>query len=130
MFFYDLLDTFLSGKSHWAVYKEDGTPFNTRSSGKKKTQKKETASLGKTSSPRDGDARGAGRVLRRATSNEKAKGVEVTPTLIIESDFVQAKELIDSTKNRPVLKRALHLSKQFSKKEKHMRHLMKRLDQV
>lgn len=73
---------------------------------------------------------GAGKVARRARPKGETKGVEITASKIIESEFPTAKTLIERCKSRAVLKKALSLSQTFANKDEHMRHLMKRLEQV
>ncbi len=74
-------------------------------------------------------AKGAGRNMVRDKSGVP-KGVSITPGSIIESSFVLAKPMIDKCKDRSVLKKALTLTRHFSNKEEHMRHLVRRLEQV
>ncbi len=74
------------------------------------------------------DARGAGRKMRR--DGNSLKGVKITPAMIIEANYEEASALIDKCNERPVLKKALALSKHFSGKEAHMRHLIKRVEAV
>jgi hypothetical protein len=73
-------------------------------------------------------ARGAGTVMKRkATTVNKSS---ITPNTIIEAAFPEAHDLIEKCADRNVLKKALALSQHFSKKDEHMRHLMRRLEQV
>lgn len=95
---------------------------------KKAIDAKEVASKKRSSSKRSEDAKGAGRALRR-DANE-AKGISVTPATIIESPYKQAQVLIDKTRDKSVLKKALALSQHFGGKEQHMRYIMKRMEQV
>jgi len=73
--------------------------------------------------------KGAGKKMTRS-SNEPVKGSVITPSTIIEAEYGLAKPLIEKCRDREVLKKALTLSRHFSSKEQHMRHLMRRLDQV
>ncbi len=74
-------------------------------------------------------AKGAGRRMIRDKSGVP-KGVGITPGSIIESPFTSAKPMIDKCKDRSVLKKALTLTRHFSNKEEHMRHIVRRLEQV
>lgn len=113
-----LKENYLSA-SHWAFYKEEGIPF---------FSVEEEAEVSAEKSKPETPAKGAGRVLRREATDEK--GTEITPSEIIESKFPRAKVLIEKCNNREVLKKALNMSRHFSQKEEHMRHLMRRLEQV
>jgi len=73
-------------------------------------------------------AQGAGKnMVRRDETKEKE---QITAQLILESEIVVARQLIDKCKNKAVLRKALSASKQLARKEAHMRYLIKRLDQV
>jgi hypothetical protein len=65
----------------------------------------------------------------RRDINEAERRI-VTPAAIIEAPYEQARGLIDKTRDRSVLKKALALTQHFGGKEKHMRHIMKRMEQV
>lgn len=112
-------------KGAWGIYEADGKPLLAEE--KKESPKKAEISSTTSSRPAE-DARGAGRALRRKSTEKK--GVEITPASIIEAPYDEARTMIEKTKDRAVLKKALALSQWFSGKEPHMRHLMKRLDQV
>ena len=73
-------------------------------------------------------AQGAGKNLVRR-DDDKTKE-DVTALKIIESDIISAKQLIDKCTDKSVLRKALTASKHHSGKEAHMRHLIKRLEQV
>jgi hypothetical protein len=90
--------------------------------------KKPRPSKRKTSSKRAKDAVGAGRAMGR--DYDEARGGSVTPANIIEAPYDVARSLIEKTKDRVVLKKALTLTQHFSGKEQHMRHIIKRLEQV
>jgi len=77
---------------------------------------------------RSESARGGGKNLVRR-DDARAKEA-VTVENIIQSDIVAAKQLIDKCGDRSVLKKALAASKHISKKEAHMRYLIRRLEQV
>jgi hypothetical protein len=118
-------------RGSWGVYEEEGKPLFPEETENKEEEaevppKSQVSS--KTSSDRSKDAPGAGRALRRESSEER--GVEITPGSIIEAPYDQARTLIEKTRDRGVLKKALALTQHFSGKEQHMRHLMKRLEQV
>jgi hypothetical protein len=119
-------------RGSWGYYEEEGKLLGVKEEVKKpsskpvsKPKKRTTA---KTSSKKDNDAQGAGRNVRRdPTENESG---EVTPSAIIEAPYDQARALIEKTKDRIVLRKALKLTNHFSGKEQHMRHIIKRLEQV
>jgi hypothetical protein len=90
-----------------------------------KVSKKTSA---KTSSKKELDARGAGRNMKRDTNMLESN--EITPAAIIEAPYDEARSLIEKTKDRTVLKKALKLSHHISNKEQHMRHIVKRMEQV
>ncbi len=90
-----------------------------------KVSKKTSA---KTSSKKGLDARGAGRNMKRDTN--MLESGEITPADIIEAPYDEARSLIEKTKDRTVLKKALKLSNHISNKEQHMRHIVKRMEQV
>jgi len=73
-------------------------------------------------------AKGAGRNLRR--KNPKVDKNKITPLQIVEADFEKAKSLIESCKDKVVLKKAMFLSSHLAHKEEHQRYLMRRLEQV
>ena len=134
--FVDFLKTEVLKKGHWSFFEDDGKPFGAQKVAKKGSRKKEPAeepkpevtSNRKTSSKKSADARGAGRAMRRDL--DESLGTGVTPAAIIEAPYEQARTLIEKTKDRMVLKKALNLTKHFSNKEQHMRHILKRLEQV
>lgn len=105
--------------SHWAFYKDDEVPFFSA---------EEAEVVVEAPIKSDAPARGAGKVLKRESHDEK--GTAITPNEIIESEFPRAKVLIEKCNSRDILKKALSMSRHFSKKEEHMRHLMKRLERV
>jgi len=72
-------------------------------------------------------AKGAGRKL---TKEQKVKASAVTAGTIIDAEIHQAKELIEKTKSRSTLKRALGLANHFSHKEEHRRLIQRRLEEV
>ena len=72
--------------------------------------------------------KGAGVTMRRKT--ELSKQASVGASELVEPDYSSAKELIDNCKSKAVLKKALALTRIKSNREQHMRHLMKRLEQV
>jgi hypothetical protein len=108
-----LRDTYFQD-SFWAFYKDEGEAYF------------------EDESPREvgriHPAQGAGKTqVRRDDAKEKE---QITAQLILESEIVVARQLIDKCKNKAVLRKALSASKQLAKKEAHMRYLIKRLDQV
>ena len=113
-------------RGSWGYYDQEGNSLT----GKKTAVAvdAEEDSVDKTPSGREKGARGAGKVLRRSLKD--AKGVEITPKEIIEAPYEEARTLIEKSKDRVVLKKALALTKHFSGKEQHMRHLMRRIEQV
>lgn len=121
------LDESVLTRGTWSFYEADDKLLQTKTKTKKvNTKKKSTSS--KTSSNTKSDAKGAGRVLRRDSTNDKGK--EITPSTILEAPYEQARSIIEKCADKSVLRKALNGSKHFSGKEKHMRHLMKRLEQV
>ena len=117
-------------RGSWAYYEEEGKLLGEKSkkAPAKKTPAKKTSSQHKTSSKRETDARGAGRSLRRNIN--EATGTEITPASIIDAPYETARGLIDKTTDRTVLKKALNLTKHFAHKESHMRHIIKKLEQI
>lgn len=110
--------------TNWGFYSEEDVPFFSD------TVKKDQ-DVAPSAPPVSLEAgRGAGRIERRVRSKGETKGVEITASKIIESEFPTAKTLIEKCKSRAVLKKALNLSQTFANKDEHMRHLMKRLEQV
>lgn len=109
----------------WGFYSDDNVPFFSETG-------KKNPDVAPTTPPVSLEAgKGAGRVERRVRSKgETKKGLEITASSIVEAEFPTAKTLIEKCKNRAVLKKALNLSQTFANKDEHMRHLMKRLEQV
>lgn len=131
--FIEWLKTTIFTRGTWGYYEAEGKPLGDKAPAKKAAPKKaapkkEVASEKKQSSKKSKDAKGAGRTLRRDAN--AALGVIVTPAAIIEAPYDQARGLIDKTKDRTVLKKALALTQHFGGKEQHMRHLMKRMEQI
>jgi hypothetical protein len=106
--------------SNWVFYKEEGVPFFSAEEAKVAME----TSVG----PVD-PGKGAGKVMRRQAENT-AKGTAITAKSIIEAPYAQAKVLIDKCADKSVLKKALAASRHFSQREDHMRHIMKRLEQI
>jgi len=119
-------------RGRWGYYNQEGDVLIAKEAAEVDAEEKAVDAerkVGlKTSPSRERDARGAGRVLRRNIND--AKGVEITPKAIIEAPYEEARALIEKSKDRSVLKKALALTQHFSHKEKHMRHLMRRIEQV
>jgi hypothetical protein len=111
--------------TNWGFYSEDDVAFFSETS-------KNNQDVAPSAPPVSLEAgRGAGRVERRALSKgETKKGFEITASSIIEAEFPIAKTLIEKCKSRAILKKALNLSQTFANKDEHMRHLVKRLEQV
>lgn len=130
MEFIEWLRTNIFTKGSWRFYEEDDKPLgpSREKDSPKEEVKKEIAPSGKTSSKRSKDAVGAGRVLRRESNDEK--GTVITPGSIIDAPYDQARTLIEKTRDKVILNKAMALTKHFSGKEQHMRHLMRRLEQV
>lgn len=121
-------------KGTWGFYDHFGKPLGAK---KKKAAEKTEAvasatekSSATTSSKKGKDAVGAGRVLRRDPAAAVAKGTKITPAVIIDAPYDQARTLIEKCTDKSVLKKSLALTKHFAKKEQHMRHILKRLEQV
>jgi hypothetical protein len=100
--------------SIWAFYKDEGESYFEDESPRKVE--------------RVTSAQGAGKNLVRRDDFQEAGGNLALK--IIESDIVTARTLIDKCKDRSVLKKALGASKVRANKEAHMRHLIRRLEQV
>ncbi len=115
----------------WSFYKEEGVPFF-----KVKEEPVVEVTHGEpavvVSIPKKRKrvypAKGAGKNLTR--NKDASETTKITPSAIIEAPVPQAKSLINKTKDRAVLKKALSLSKHFSHKEEHMRLVQKRLEEV
>jgi hypothetical protein len=100
--------------SIWAFYKEEGVAYFEDESPRKVE--------------RTTNAQGAGKnLVRRDDSHEAGSNLALK---IIESDITTARTLIDKCKDRSVLKKALAATKVRANKEAHMRHLIRRLEQV
>jgi hypothetical protein len=98
----------------WAFYKDEGESYF------------EEEAIG--NRPRTGTARGAGKnLVRRDDARADGRALALK---ILDSELVTAKALIDKCKDRSVLKKALAASKLRAGKEAHMRHLIRRLEQV
>lgn len=134
--FLEWIKTNVFRRGSWGYFEEEGKPFSSPKTTKKTkapvVEKEdpdvEEAMEKRRSSKKGKDAKGGGRSLRRDA--DKAMGVKVTPAAIIEAPYEQARGLIEKTKDRVILKKALNLTKHFSGKEQHMRHIIKRLEQV
>ncbi len=105
--------------SQWVFYKKEGVPYFT-SEEISQAEEKPVEVLA--------PSKGAGRIMKRKADTTN-KG-SITPNLIIGAPFSEAQALIEKCSDKKVLKKALTLSQHFSKKDEHMRHLMKRLEQV
>lgn len=115
-------------RGDWGYFNADGSQLGAVSKESKPPRAKRS-SQNNTSSKQEEDAKGAGRNLRR--DQEVPRGAaEVTPSSIIEAPYEDARSMIDRTRDRVVLKKALSLTKHFSGKEQHMRHILKRLEQT
>ncbi len=133
--FVDWVKSNIFRRGTWGYYEEEGKPLGgtatkivPKKAVPKKRVKPESAA---TSSKKEKDAKGAGRSMRRdPRAIHDVTGTNVTPSAIIEAPYDQARTLIEKTKDRAVLRKALSLTKHFSGKEQHMRHIVKRLDQV
>ncbi len=114
----------------WGYYEEEGKKLQltSKKSAPQKPVVRKTPAKNKTSSKRETDARGAGRALRRNTDD--GDSLKTTPSSIIEAPYEQARGLIENTRDRLVLKKALNLTKHFAGKEQHMRHIIKQLDRI
>ena len=73
-------------------------------------------------------AGGAGK--RLAKKNDRVSNKKATAGLIIDAPIDRAKDMIASTKDRAILKRALSLSNHFSHREEHRRLIQRRLEEV
>jgi len=140
--FVDFLRTQILSRGTWAFFEDEGKAFKPP---KKKTvvkaekveEKSEKAvqevaqevETPQKSSPKSQQpARGAGKPLRR--NPEDALNAGVTPAAILEAPYEQARALIEKTRSKAVLRRALTLTQHFAGKEQHMRHIIKRLERV
>jgi len=136
--FIDFLRTQILHQGNWAFFEDEGEVFKPP---KKKTAVKvekveekleevaqEVEAPQKPSPKPQSPARGAGKPLRRSPEDALSGGV--TPAAILEAPYEQARALIDKTRSKMVLRRALKLTQHFSGKEQHMRHIIKRLERV
>jgi len=135
--FIDWVKTNVFLRGSWGYYEEAGKPLDApapKKAAPRKRAKKEADTTSGTSSKREKDAKGAGRPMKRDTRTTvdtvDVTGATVTPSAIIEAPYDQARALIEKTKDRTVLRKALRLTKHFAGKEQHMRHIVKRLEQV
>ncbi len=98
----------------WAFYKDEGEDY---------FEEEDTGAR-----PRISSAKGAGKnLIRRDDAREDSRALVLK---ILDSELVTAKNLIDKCRDRSVLKKALAASKLRAGKEAHMRHLIRRLEQV
>ena len=119
----------------WVFYKEEGVLFfEVKKPAKQTPDKKATKVL--PGSPevvelpkpkKHVPAKGAGRKL---VKDHRVKESAVTAGSIINAEITQAKEMIEKTKSRATLKRALGLANHFSHKEEHRRLIQRRLEVV
>lgn len=109
----------------WGFYSAEGKPFFSDS---KKSSNKDVAPQ----APEvvEDQAPGAGKTIRGKDKKGAKKGVEITPTLILETPYEQAEAIIDSCRDKNVLRKALTLSQYLANKGEHTRRLMRRLEQV
>jgi hypothetical protein len=107
----------------WGFYREEGIPFFSDTSAKSRDVAPEAPPVS------DTEGAGAGKVMSRKKSSADRK-VDITPSSIIDAEYSKAKELIETCRSKDVLKKALTLSQHFANKGEHMRHLMRRLEQV
>ena len=110
----------------WVFYKEEGVPYF-KSSAKKNNPAPSEPEVVELPRPKKSPSKGAGRKL---TKKARVAESAVTAGAIIEADLPQAKEMIDKTKSRGTLKRALSLANHFSHKEEHRRLIQRRLEEV
>ncbi len=113
-----LRENYLSDEQ-WVFYKEEGVPY---------FAKTEANIAPAPPTKKIVPAKGAGKVMRR--KRDPSMGAGVTAKDIIEPAYEEARPLIEKCSDKFVLKKALTLSRHFSHKEEHMRHVMKRLEQV
>ncbi len=112
----------------WVFYKEEGVLFfSPKKKAPAKNAKVGSPEVVELPKPKIAPARGAG---RKFTKEQKVKESAITAGTIIEADIPQAKEMIEKTKSRATLKRALGLSNHFSHKEEHRRLIQRRLEEV
>ena len=98
----------------WAFYKDEGEDY---------FEEEDTGARTRITS-----AQGAGKnLIRRDDAREDSRALILK---ILDSEIVTAKTLIDKCRDRSVLKKALAASKLRAGKEAHMRHLIRRLEQV
>lgn len=119
----------------WVFYKEEGVLFfEVKKPVEQTPEKKATKEL---SGPpevvelpkpkKHTPAKGAG---RKFVKDHRVKENAITAGLIINAEIPQAKEMIEKTKSRATLKRALGLANHFSHKEEHRRLIQRRLEVV
>ena len=129
--FIEWIKTNVFRRGSWGYYEEEGKPLAAPNTKKAAPKKRTKAQNFATSSKKEKDAPGAGRAMRRDSAETyDVTGRNITPSAIIEAPYDQARALIEKTKDRVVLKKALNLTKHFANKEQHMRHIVKRLEQV
>lgn len=110
----------------WVFYKEEGVPYF-KAPAKQNTSTPSEPEVVELPRPKKSPSKGAGRKL---TKKARVAESAISAGAIIEAALPQAKEMIDKTKNRSTLKRALNLSNHFSHKEEHRRLIQKRLEEV
>lgn len=117
----------------WLFFKEEGVPYIFGNEVKpdepttEEIQNKQPKNL-TAEKVAEQVAQGAGRKLTR--KNTKIAKSNNTVSKILEATPSEAKEIINQTKDRQTLKKALALSNHFSNKEEHRRLLQGRLDEV
>lgn len=122
--FIELLRTDFFAGPEWGFYKDEGVPFFSETA----VSKQDPAPA--RPAPPTKAAKGAGKALRRAPDLAAPKGSAIAAVDIIDAAPDQARKLIAECSDKAVLKKAMTLSKHFAGKEGHMRHLMRRLEQV
>lgn len=121
----------------WVFYKEEGVRFFSDSP-VASDKKKGTLDLPEPPPPVEitptvsnkkiAPGKGAGRrLVKKATKVARGNN---TAAAIIEAQLPQAQSLIEQTKDRQVLKKALSLSNHFANKEQHRRLIQRRLEEV
>jgi hypothetical protein len=129
MGFVKWLREFVFSDDRWGFYNASGTDFKFTKSKKEAAAEKLSEEVPEQVPEPKSVARGAGKKLVRDIGND-VRTQDITPRSIIDLDFAKAKPQIEKCRDRVILKKALTLSKHFSNKEEHMRHLMQRLNEI
>jgi len=109
----------------WGFYKADDKPFFNSSS------RKDVASEAPPPLSSKSRKTASGRKMsRKDPETRRDNRNKIKPAQLVEADFSQARVLIEKCQDKSVLRKGLTLSKNLANRGEHMRHIMRRLEQV